>query len=130
MPKRAYFGELFFSRAATPAVAAIDTPALEAGSILRLRGRHLSGADASIRIYRATASGALASRMLSTAGGVERRAGRRNQAKGAAGVEDAEDVKMERRARVGSGRRLSCQPIGTCWRQLGLGVYRGLSVHF
>ena len=73
MPKRFYFGELLFSRETTPAVVAIDTPVLEAGSILRLRGRHLSGPDASIRIYRAAASGAIASRMLSTAGGVERR---------------------------------------------------------
>ena len=42
-PKHIYFGDVQFSRAATPILAGVDTPAIESGSILRLRGTHIAG---------------------------------------------------------------------------------------
>ena len=74
-PKHTYFGALNFSRAATPVLSTIVTPAIESGSILRLRGSHIVGEDASIRLYRDLpgANGLAARQSLSTAGGDEKR---------------------------------------------------------
>ena len=51
-----------FSRAATPILAGVDTPAIESGSILRLRGTHIAGDDASVRIFRGLSLDGLAIR--------------------------------------------------------------------
>lgn len=72
-PQGIRFGTLPFSVSATPMIRAIEEPAIEPGTLLQLRGRHLLGNEASIRLFRRAVPKELERRVLSTAGGNEQR---------------------------------------------------------